>query len=201
MEVPLFPLNTLLLPDGLLALRIFEARYLDMIRSCMRDDSPFGVVMIKAGKEVGGAAITYPVGTLATIANWDMQPGGLLHVDVAGVAKFRVTQTRVQADQLLIGEVETLEPEPELALPERYRYMATMLEDLLPKIHPLYRTRTMQLHDASWVGGRFTELLPLYPADKQALLELDDPHARLQVLDRSFVALQQQQQTEGDDAT
>ena len=201
MEVPLFPLNTLLLPDGLLALRIFEARYLDMIRACMRDDNPFGVVMIKEGQEVGSPALTYPMGTLATIASWDMQPGGLLHVDVAGGAKFRVTGTRVQADQLLLGDIETLAPEPALALPEQYRYMATMLGDLLPRIHPLYKSRTLQLNDASWVGCRFTELLPLYPADKQALVELDDPHARLQILDRSFVALQRQQAEDGEKAS
>ncbi len=193
MQVPLFPLSSLLFPQGLLALRIFETRYLDMIRSCMRDDSQFGVVLIKSGSEVGTAAQVHSVGTLANIVNWDMQPGELLHVDVAGGCKFRVLRTEVQSDQLLLGEIEMLDAEPVNDLPPEYEYMATVLQELLPKINPLYATRELQLQDAAWVGGRFAELLPLHATDKQKLLELDDPIVRLQLLERSYLALQKQQ--------
>jgi len=199
MRIPLFPLSTLLFPGGLLALRIFETRYLDMIRTCMRDDGAFGVLLIKEGSEVGAAARTHSVGTLASIVNWDMQPGGLLHVDVAGGQKFRVIDTQVQADQLLTGGVETLAAEPSQALPPKYDYMATILKDLLPKINPLYESREFHLEDAAWVGGRFAELLPLHVTDKQAMLELDDPHKRLRLLDRSFLALQRQQSANDDE--
>jgi Lon protease-like protein len=197
-QVPLFPLSTLLFPGGILALRIFETRYLDMIRTCMRDDGAFGVVLIKEGSEVGTAAQTYAVGTLASIVNWDMHQDGLLHVDVAGGEKFRVLQTQVQADQLLVGEVETLAAEPVQALPETYDYMATIVRDLLPKINPLYQSQEFPLQDAAWVGGRFAELLPLHPAEKQTLLELDDPQRRLQALDSSFLALQRQHSANDD---
>jgi Lon protease-like protein len=191
-QVPLFPLSTLLFPGGLLALRIFETRYLDMIRACMRENAVFGVVLIREGREVGAAAQTYAVGTLASIVNWDMRQDGLLHVDVAGGEKFRVLQTHVQTDQLLVGEVETLAAEPRQPLPEAYDYMATIVRDVLPKINPLYETQEFPLQDAAWVGGRFAELLPLHPAEKQTLLELDDPQRRLQSLDSSFLALQRQ---------
>ena len=193
MQVPLFPLSTLLFPDGLLALKIFEARYLDMVRGCMRDGGQFGVVLIKDGQEVGAAAQVHAVGTLAAIVNWDMQPGELLHIDVAGGAKFRVLDTQVQADQLLLGEVQTLAAEPVQAVPQNYAYMATLLQDLLPRINPLYRSRELHFSDAAWVGGRFAELLPLHPTEKQKLLELDDPGVRLRMLDRGFLALQRDQ--------
>ncbi|MDH3715822.1 MAG: LON peptidase substrate-binding domain-containing protein [Gammaproteobacteria bacterium] len=196
--MPLFPLSTVLFPGGILALRIFETRYLDMIRACMRRDGVFGVVLIKEGSEVGAAAQSYAVGTLASIVNWDMRQDGLLLVDVAGDGKFRVLQTQVQADQLLVGEVETLAAEPVQALPQAYDYMATIIRDLLPKIHPLYQSQQFPLRDAAWVGGRFAELLPLHPAEKQTLLELDDPQRRLQSLDSSFLALQRQHAVDED---
>lgn len=198
LQIPLFPLGTLLFPGGLLALRIFEARYLDMVRACMRNDSSFGVVLIREGREVGNAARTHSVGTRASIVNWDMQPGELLHVDVQGHEKFRVLDTRVQPDQLLTGEVEILAAEPEQALPAQYDYMAKVLRELLPKVNPLYQSRELALEDAAWVGGRFTELLPLASSDKQWLLELDDPGERLRQLDRSYLALQREQAARDD---
>jgi len=151
-------------------------------------------------KELGGQVVNGPMevpgGDL--IAQCLDTQGARVHVDVAGGEKFRVIDTQVQADQLLTGDIETLAAEPSQALPPEYDYMATILKDLLPKINPLYESREFHLEDAAWVGGRFAELLPLHTEDKQAMLELDDPHERLRLLDHSFLALQRQQSANDD---
>ena len=111
MRVPLFPLSTVLFPGGPLPLRIFEARYLDMIGRCMKDESPFGVVLIREGAEVGQAE-THDIGTLARIVDWYQGSDGLLGVTAVGEDRFQLLSTRKQADGLNIGAIEDIAPEP-----------------------------------------------------------------------------------------
>ncbi len=179
MRVPLFPLNTVLMPGGLLALRIFETRYLDMIAACLRTESSFGVSQIREGREVGEPALAFEVGTLASVIDCTRDAGGLLHVEALGGEKFRTLSVEVMRDRLQVAEVEVLEPEPKLDLPVEYHYIAAMLGELLPKVSSAYAEREMATDDAAWVGGRITELLPLPGPVKQQLLEMHDPLARL----------------------
>jgi Lon protease-like protein len=179
--IPLFPLNIVLFPGGPLPLRIFETRYIDMVRRCMRESAPFGVVLIRSGGEVGHAD-TYGVGTLARIADFHQLQDGLLGLSCVGEQRFRIQSRRRQADGLNIAEVEAIEPEPETPLPERHAPLAELLQTVLPQLGETYAGIEMHLDDAVWVGHRLAEILPMAPLDKQRCLELEDPVLRLDAL-------------------
>lgn len=189
MRIPLFPLHTVLFPGGVLPLRIFEARYLDMISRCLRDSSGFGICLIAAGAEVGEAAEVHRVGTLARIIDWSALPGGLLGVTVEGERRFRVLRSEVRPDRLRVAEVELLdEPEPG-RLPQGYAFLAELLGRLLDELGGIYAQRPRRPAETGWVVGRLMELLPLDLELKQHCLELDDPLRRLAVLHEAVRAL------------
>ena len=179
MEVPLFPLNTVLYPGGPLPLRIFEQRYLDMISRCMKTDSPFGVLLIKSGTETGPAE-TFEVGTLAKITDWYQGSDGLLGVTASGQERFRCLSHRREPDGLLVGEIEIL-PEPETCLlPPKYEPLAAILAGVIDDLGRLYNKADKHYDDAGWVSYRFAEILPISPEQKQSCLETDDPIERLE---------------------
>ena len=181
MQVPLFPLNTVLFPGGPLPLRIFEPRYLDMISSCLRSDAPFGVVLIREGHETGPAT-TYDVGTLARITDWYQGSDGLLGITAVGERRFRVLSKSRQRDGLNIGDVEIIDTEPSAELPEEYQPMAQILAGVLGNLGRLYESLDTNYEDAGWVGYRFAEILPIAPEQKQSCLEIEDPIERLRVV-------------------
>lgn len=180
--LPLFPLHTVLFPGGVLPLRIFEPRYLDMVSDCLRNDHGFGICLIRSGHEVGRASDCHEVGTLARIQDWDNTPEGLLAITVRGECRFRVLEREVRADQLTMARLELLEEPPPQPLPVEFAPLARLLERLLDDLDPPYKTLPRALDDTDWVGARLTELLPLDPQEKQLLLEQADPRARLAVL-------------------
>jgi Lon protease-like protein len=177
--LPLFPLNTVLFPGGPLALRIFEARYVDMIGRCMREDSPFGVVLIRAGTEVGPVSDTAEVGTTARIRDFHTTADGLLGISCIGDRKFRILKRWLQSDGLHMGEVEYQPPEATVGLPDDFRHLAELLRKVLPQLEEAYAKIPERFDDASWVGCRLAEILPLDLPEKLQLLDLDDPIARL----------------------
>lgn len=179
-ELPLFPLGTVLLPQGPVALRVFEPRYLDMVARCLRGDNRFGVVAIREGAEVG-AATPYEIGTSAEIVDWQREQSGLLMIVAHGRDEFRVLQTRCQDDGLYVGTVEWLPPLPPAELPSVHAPLAALLRRLVDAL-PLYRALHPKFDDAVWVGSRLIELLPLALPRKQALLEMRDAVARLDQL-------------------
>jgi len=179
-ELPLFPLQTVLLPGGRLALRVFEARYLDMVARCLRGANRFGVVAIREGAEVG-AATTYDHGTSAEIVDWHQEPGGLLGILAAGREPFRVLGIRRESDGLYVGSVEWLTPSPREPLSPAHEPLAALLRRLLEPL-PLYHGVAPSFDDAAWVGDRLIELLPLPLELKQSLLEMPDPGQRLERL-------------------
>ncbi len=181
MEVPLFPLNTVLFPGGPLPLRIFESRYLDMISRCLKSDTPFGVLLIRNGSEAG-TATTYDVGTLAQITDWYQGSDGLLGVTAIGQQRFRLLSSRRQPDGLNIGDIELLPDEGPLPLPDEFRSMAEILSAVLDDLGRLYETLERRLEDASWVSYRFVEVLPISLQQKQACLEQSDPMQRLRLV-------------------
>ena len=183
-EIPLFPLNAVLYPGGPLPLRIFEPRYVDMVRRCMRDGSSFGVVLIAAGPEAGGPIeSTAPVGTSARIIDFFPLPDGLLGIYCLGARKFRLLRRRQQSDGLNLGEVLWLPEEPAVELPAEYERLGRLMSRMLPELGELYEAVEQNLEDAAWVGYRLAELLPVSLSDKQQWLELDDPLARLALID------------------
>jgi Lon protease-like protein len=180
-SIPLFPLNIVLFPDGALPLRIFETRYLDMVRGCMREGRGFGVVLIREGNEVGPAE-TYDVGTMAKITDFDQLPGGLLGLSCVGEQRFRIVKKSVAGDGLNLGEVEFIAPEPAVRVPEHHRRLADLLRNVLPQLGEVYTDIEMRLDDAAWVGHRLAEILTIPLHDKQSCLEIDDPLQRLDLL-------------------
>ncbi len=181
MQVPLFPLNTVLFPGGPLPLRIFETRYVDMIGNCIKHDAPFGVLLIREGGEVGRAT-TYDIGTLARIVDWYQGSDGLLGVTARGEHRFRLISSRCELDGLSIGEIEVLPGEEDIPLPEKYRPMAKILAGVLDDLGRLYEDLERRLDDAGWVTNRFVEILPIDLEEKQQCLEQSDPGERLRLV-------------------
>ena len=177
--LPLFPLNTVLFPGGPLSLRIFEPRYLDMVRRCGREQSVFGVVLILAGAEVGEVTSVAGAGTTARLVDFTTRADGLLGIDCVGEQRFRLLRRWQQPDGLNWAEVEYLPAEPPCALPAAFEHLAQLLRELLPRLADAYARVPVRYEDAGWVGNRWAELLPLAAAQKQRLLELTDPIERL----------------------
>jgi uncharacterized protein len=180
--IALFPLHTVLFPGGPLPLRIFETRYTDMVRRCMREQQPFGVVLIQEGDEAGPVATTATIGCSARIADFYTLKDGLLGISCVGDRKFRVESLRREADGLHVGEVEWLAPEPEVVLPGQYAQFGETVRRALKELAEHYQHVEKKFDDAAWIGARLTELLPISLNDKQALLELADPVERLGAL-------------------
>jgi len=180
-QVPLFPLNTVLFPGGPLPLRIFETRYVDMISERIKNDAPFGVLLIREGGETG-LATTFDIGTLAKIVDWYQGSDGLLGVTARGEERFRLISSHSEPDGLHIGEIEILPEESDVPLPEEYLPMATILAGVLDDLGRLYENLDRRLDDAGWVTNRFMEILPVDLEEKQMCLEQSDPTERLRLV-------------------
>ncbi len=193
LTLPLFPLNTVLFPGGRLPLRIFEQRYIEMVKICLRDDASFGVCLILRGAEVlpkGGTAPEFAnIGTLARIETWDMPQQGILHVRASGGARFEVRSHAMQQDGLVVGEISPLAAEPRVSLGAGFQPLAQLLELLAARAGPHQFPDERPFDDASWIGYRLSELLPLPLPMKQHLLEIDDAEIRLSIL-QSFLKQQ-----------
>lgn len=181
-SLPLFPLHTVLFPEGPLKLRIFEPRYLDMIGRCMREGSVFGVALIVEGVEAGGPARTARVGTTARIVDFEKLPDGLLGIAAVGEQRFSIVSTDRQPDGLNVGQVEWLPAEPSVAVPPAYAILAEILRQAFPQIRAVYGDMSPRYDDATWVGMRLAELLPLAPGERQQCLEISDPIERLKLI-------------------
>ncbi|HKA44614.1 MAG TPA: LON peptidase substrate-binding domain-containing protein [Burkholderiales bacterium] len=184
-EIFLFPLNTVLFPEGVLPLKVFELRYIEMTKTCLRDNIPFGVCLIREGPEVGTAALPARVGCLATIAQWEMPQLGLFHLLTRGGQRFRVRETRVAPNQLITAKVELLPLDPTGG--EVDTLCGEILKTIIEKVGTEHFPEPLKLDDAAWVSYRLAEVLPIETAEKQELLELQESQARFQRL-RQFLA-------------
>lgn len=169
-NVVLFPLGTVLFPGGLLPLKIFEQRYLEMTKACLRDNLPFGVSLIREGREVGLPAVPEPVGCLAIIEQWDMPTTGMFHLLARGGQRFRIHETFVAANGLLSGEVEILPPaSPHPPDPECAAFLKRVIDHIGIENFP----QPVKLDEGAWVAYRLAEMMNLPMAAKQRLLEAD----------------------------
>ncbi|HTJ97736.1 MAG TPA: LON peptidase substrate-binding domain-containing protein [Rhodocyclaceae bacterium] len=184
-EIPLFPLNAVLFPGGLLPLRIFEQRYMDMVTACIKNNTQFGVCLIADGQEVGKPAVPHEIGTLAQIneGDWDMPQLGVLSIKARGTQRFRIQERRTEDSGLQLAKIELIENEPPMRLPSTMarmmRLMGVILADAgdaVPEPH--------LLDDAVWIGNRYAELLPISQLAKQKLMELDDTLLRVETIYR-----------------
>jgi uncharacterized protein len=192
-DLPLFPLHTVLFPGGLLPLKIFEARYLDMASECLREERPFGVCMLKSGGEVAQpdeTAVPEAVGCLAVIKQCDVETFGMLHICAHGTQRFHLLSHRVEADGLLVGMAELLPDDIPLEGSERQARCGACAE-VLERIIATIRERDasslpfaepFRFDDPSWVSNRLAEVLPIPLRARQKLMELNDAGARIDVV-------------------
>ena len=180
--LPLFPIATVLFPGGRLSLKIFEQRYLELIKTCIADNSTFGLCGIRDGGESGEPAIPYEVGTEVRIIEWDMPQAGIFHVVVEGLDRYVARNWTAAPSGLLVATVESVSSEASCDIPDELRLSVEVLKHLLEdnKIEP----PEVHYEDAVWVGYRLSELLPFKLKVKQDLLEMNDSLARLRILDQ-----------------
>lgn len=181
--LPLFPLHAVLLPGAALNLRVFEARYLDMVRECGRNGSSFGVCHILAGGEVGAPATPAAWGVEALIEDFDVGPDGVLVLRLRGARRFHVGSTRVRDNGLVVAEVSWCEPDSDDELQPEHGLLGTLLEHILEQAGGEHAgAGPAQLDQAAWVGWRLAELLPLSEQQRLCLLQENDPQQRLERL-------------------
>ncbi|WP_233799903.1 LON peptidase substrate-binding domain-containing protein [Paraburkholderia sp. HP33-1] len=192
-DLPLFPLHTVLFPDGLLPLKIFEARYLDMARDCLREKTAFGVCMLKSGAEVARdeePSVPETIGCLAEIDECDVEAFGMLLIRARGTKRFRLLSHRVEASGLLVGMAEPLADDLPLegnVLLAKFGACAEVLERIIATIRErapdsLPFAEPFRLDDPSWVSNRLAEVLPIALRARQKLMELTDAGARIDVV-------------------
>jgi len=181
-DIALFPLNTVLFPGGLLPLRIFESRYVDMVGGCMRQDAMFGVVLIVDGNDTSAVVNIAEVGTAARIVDFQTQPDGLLGLLCRGERRFRVQQRRQQGDGLNRATIEWMQDAPLTPLDPQFQPLVSVLRKVMARLASIGRFIEPNYEDASWVSHRLAEFLPLEAPWQQRLLEIDDPNVRLGML-------------------
>ena len=190
--IPLFPLGTVLFPDGYLPLQIFEVRYLDMVRKALAADSLFGVVTLLNGAEVRTPEANESLaatGTLALIRSFAAPMPALMQIQCIGQSRFRLISSERQRNGLWTGEVELLVPDQVVSIPDELddtatalgRLLRTLQEQPVPEDEMPFQA-PFRLDEAGWVANRWAELLPLATQDKLRLLEQDNPLLRLELI-------------------
>jgi Lon protease-like protein len=181
-RLPLFPLNTVIFPGGQLPLRIFEQRYLGMVKQAIADSTPFGICAIREGTESGPPAVPYPVGTLVRVTDWDMPQPGILHIGTQAQERFVIRSTHTEPGGLLVGSVEAVSSEAAIAVPEELELAVEILRHIVDEYGDTHFPVPHQFDNAVWVGYRLSEMLPLTLSIKQNLLEMNDSVTRLRIL-------------------
>lgn len=193
-DLAIFPLNVVLFPGGLLPLRIFEQRYMDMAKRCLRENEPFGVCLIRSGLEVGTAATPEFVGCTARIVEWDMHQLGVLSVKTLGEQRFRILDSRVTDAGLTRAGIELMAQDADARVPAEYDDCVRLLKAMVAEHGERIVIPPLQFESCAWVSARLAEILPLPLAAKQRLLELDDALRRIEILHKLL------RQGDGDDA-
>ena len=182
-DIPLFPLRTVLFPDGYLKLRIFEQRYIDMVRECSLKACCFGVCLINNPEDSNRPANHMRVGTTAEICDFSILDDGLLGISAHGRQKFIIQKTRMRDNGLLMAEVQTLDETDPVDLPDEFSVLSMITGRFMEQAGNNYPSfQPQHLQDANWVAYRLAELLPLANSEKQVLLQTGDPLERLQLL-------------------
>ena len=180
--LPLFPLNTVVFPGGKLPLRIFEQRYLDMIKQAIADETPFGICAIREGAETGTPAVPYEVGTVMRVTDWDMPETGILQIETTALNRFVIRSTHTEPNGLLVGKVESVSVEPAASVPDDLELPVEILRHIIDEYGDAHFPAPHELDNAVWVGYRLSEVLPLTLSVKQNLLEMNDSVMRLRIL-------------------
>lgn len=190
-KIPLFPLGTVLFPDGVIALKIFEARYLDMIKQCLREKTEFGVISINKNSDASEEDVSLSfskIGTLAQIEDFNPIQPALYMTKSFGTQRFKLISSMQESNGLWIGEVELLENDPLIPVPQEHQKVAGLLDEIISLIQsedllgdaPF--KKPFKVDDCGWVSNRLAELLPLSLAQKNHLLAQTNPRIRLDLI-------------------
>lgn len=182
LRLPLLPLNAVVFPGGRLPLRIFEQRYLDMVKQAIANDTPFGICAIREGTETGAPAVPYSVGTRVHITDWDMPQVGILHIDTQAEERFVIRSSRAEPNGLLVGSIEAVSAEPASTIPAELELAVEILRHIIGEYGTAHFPAPHDFDNAVWVGFRLSEVLPLKLSVKQNLLEMNDSAMRLRIL-------------------
>ena len=183
-DLAIFPLNAVLFPGGLLPLKVFEQRYMDMAKGCLKEDRPFGVCLIRSGREVGAPAAPESIGCTARIVDWDMQQLGVLSIKTQGEQRFRIRASRVTDAGLTRATVDLLPQDADAKLPEEFGACAALLKAIIDEHGAAIIAGPARLDSTSWVSLRLSEILPVPLAAKQRLLELEDAAQRIEIINK-----------------
>lgn len=177
-EYALFPLSTVVFPGGIMPMRVFEPRYLDMVAHCMRYSIGFGIC---AARPAGQGRFSAPqtVGTLVEIVDFDRLDDGQLGITVEGRRRFAVGQTRQADNGLWWGEIAFLDEESDGPCPIEFAALKQIAAALIEQTGLPYEERGADYDSASWLSARLTELLPFDAETKNDLLATNDPNERL----------------------
>jgi Lon protease-like protein len=192
-NVPIFPLGTVLFPSGSLPLRVFENRYVDMVKECMKQDTPFGVCLVVTAKngekESTVAAEHERIGCLAKIVDFDMEQMGVLQILTTGLQRFEVLERWVDDTGLARANVRTIADDEAIDVPDNYSECARLTQEIVAQIKDQLDdagnniiAQPYQFESASWVSNRLSEVLPIAMPAKQRLMELEDPLGRLSIV-------------------
>jgi Lon protease-like protein len=177
----LFPLDAVLFPGGPIPLRVFEPRYLDMVSCCMKENLPFGILLILPDAKISTVKTVF-TGTTARITDWYQGSDGILGITAVGVERFQLRSFTRKDDGLYVGSIEILQAEPRQQVPDEYHSMGALLKVIINDLGKLYENIETHYDDATWVGHRFAEILAISTKQKQHCLEIDDAIERLKYL-------------------
>jgi|TARA_B100001094_G_scaffold3424_1_gene3075 uncharacterized protein len=180
--IPLFPLQSIVLPGGLFPLRIFERRYLDMVRDCIKNNTDFCIVLIRNNSKEEYITDVYNYGCLVKITDWNQLDDGLLGITVEGINKVKILDRGLEKTNLLTGTIEDIEIEKEYMIPQKHLLLSRFYKKIYPGIKHVISFKKERYADASWVGFRLIECLPLDSSTKNKLIAMDHAIERLNIL-------------------
>ena len=182
--IPLFPLQSIVLPGGLFPLRIFERRYLDMVRDCIKNNTDFCIVLIRNNSKEEYITDVYNYGCLVKITDWNQLDDGLLGITVEGINKVKILDRGLEKTNLLTGTIEDIEIEKEYMIPQKHLLLSRFYKKIYPGIKHVISFKKERYADASWVGFRLIECLPLDSSTKNKLIAMDHAIERLNILQK-----------------
>ena len=182
MQIPLFPLNVVLFPEGELKLRIFEPRYIDMVSDCLRNDTGFGVCLIQEDKDMGKSADFFSMGTYAKIIDWSQMEDGLLGIVIKGKKRFRVNSHKSSNNNLRVGEIDWLNDDDN-PMPASYQNFSDLLKEIVVRYELPIGNMPDRFDEANWVSERLAELLPFDLSIKQEILEMNSASNRFEYME------------------
>ncbi len=182
MQIPLFPLNVVLFPEGELKLRIFEPRYIDMVSDCLRNDTGFGVCLIQEDKDMGKSADFFSMGTYAKIIDWSQMEDGLLGIVIKGEKRFRVNSHKSSKNNLRVGEIDWLNDDDN-PMPASYQNFSDLLKEIVVRYELPIGNMPDRFDEANWVSERLAELLPFDLSIKQEILEMNSASNRFEYME------------------